>query len=57
MRNLEVTLNEILAEVIAYNEKPTKACSKRVRTKLGSLKNEITGIRSKLVEADKQGYK
>ncbi len=57
MKNLEVTLSEILAEVIAYNEKPTKACSKRVRTKLGSLKNEITGIRSKLVEADKQGYK
>jgi ElaB/YqjD/DUF883 family membrane-anchored ribosome-binding protein len=56
MKELEADLESVLAEVKQYNEKPIKAVSGRIRTKLGKLKKEITGIRSHLVEADKAGY-
>ena len=57
MKNLQTQLESVLAEVQAYNEKPNKSISKRIRTKLGSIKKDITGIRATLVKADADGYK
>lgn len=56
MDELQKQLESALAEVIAYNDKPNKSISKRVRTKLGGLKKNITGIRAELVAKDKKGY-
>ena len=56
MKNLESELESVLAEVQAYNNKPNKSISKRIRTQLGALKLRVTGIRSDLVERDKKGY-
>ena len=56
MEALQTQLESILAEVTAYNDKPNKSISKRIRTGLGSLKKDITGIRSDLVKADAKGY-
>ena len=56
MKNLENELESVLAEVKAYNNKPNKSISKRIRTQLGALKLRVTGIRSDLVERDKKGY-
>ncbi len=56
MEELQTQLESLLAEVVAYNDTPKKAVSKRIRLKLGSLKNDTASIRAKLVEADKAGY-
>lgn len=56
MKELESQLQSVLNEVQQYNEKPNKALSKRIRVKLGSLKKDVTGYRTQLVEADKVGY-
>lgn len=53
---LETQLESILAEVKAYNAKPTKATSKRIRTGLGSIKKQTASIRQELVALDKAGY-
>jgi len=57
MEALPTQRESVLAEVQAYNEKPNKSISKRIRTKLGSIKKDITGIRATLVKADADGYK
>jgi len=56
MHNIENELKDLLEEVVAYNARPNKSISKRIRTKLGSLKLQITAIRAKLMELDKAGY-
>ncbi len=56
MKDLEKQLKAILAEVVVYNIKPTKACSGRIRKQLGELKKNVTSIRANLVKADAAGY-
>jgi len=56
LQKLEKDLEPLLKEVVAYNVKPNKSISARVRKGLGSLKKETTNIRAKLVAADKAGY-
>jgi len=56
MKDLEKQLETVLAEVVAYNTKPTKACSGRIRKQLGEIKKAVTGIRADLVKADAAGY-
>ena len=53
---LQQELQTLVAEVTAYNEKPTKASSKRIRTGLGSIKKQTAHIRSELVALDSVGY-
>ena len=55
-QDLEVSVGLLLEELIAYNNKPTKAASKRIRTKLGSIKKNTASIRAELVALDKKGY-
>lgn len=54
--DLEKQLGSLLAEVVAYNDSPTKANSKRVRTGLGQIKKQTASIRQELVALDKAGY-
>jgi hypothetical protein len=53
---LEKELQVLLLEVVAYNDKPNKSVSKRIRTGLGSIKKQTAHIRSELVALDKTGY-
>jgi len=57
MNDLQNRLEALLTSVKAYNDKPNKSLSKRIRVALGSLKTDITDIRRTLVAADKDGYK
>jgi hypothetical protein len=56
MNELEKKLRDILEEVEAYNTKPSKACSGRIRKQLGELKKDVTPLRAALVALDKAGY-
>ena len=56
MKELEEQLTHLLAEVESYNNKPNKSKSKRIRTGLGALKKQVTGLRSSLIAADNAGY-
>ena len=56
IKKLQADLIQLLTDVNYYDEKPTKSKAKAIRTQLGSLKLEITGIRSELVKLDKAGY-
>jgi len=51
------TINDLLVaasnQIAAYNEKPTKAESGRIRKTLGEIKKQVTGVRAALVAADK----
>ncbi len=53
---LQQELQTLTAEVVAYNEKPTKAAAKRIRTGLGSIKKQTASLRQELVALDKAGY-
>jgi len=57
MKNLESELTQLLADVTLYNVKPNKSLSGRIRKQLGSVKKDVTGLRSDLVKADHNGYK
>ena len=57
MKALEETLAQLLADVSQYNINPNKALSGRIRKQLGSVKKDVTGLRSDLVKADHNGYK
>jgi hypothetical protein len=50
MKDLIIKLN---AEYAAYEAKPTKACSKRIRDLLNEVKKGAPAERARLVEADK----
>jgi hypothetical protein len=53
LNNIKLQLEAALAEINAYETKPTKACSGRIRKCLGEVKKEVTGVRAALVAADK----
>lgn len=53
---LQTQLETLLAEVTNYNQKPTKASSKRIRTGLGAIKKNTAHLRAELVALDKSGY-
>jgi len=55
-QKLEEDLTALLEEVKAYNTKPNKSISGRIRKGLGELKKEVTVIRAHLIVADKAGY-
>ena len=55
-QRLEQELQALLAEVVAYNEKPNKSISKRIRTGLGAIKKNTAHLRAELVSLDKVGY-
>ena len=55
-QQLETQLKSLLDEVKDYNKNPTKACSKRVRTKLLGIKKQTASIRQELIALDKAGY-
>ena len=55
-QRLEKELQALLAEVVAYNDRPNKSISKRIRTGLGSIKKQTAHIRAELVSLDKAGY-
>lgn len=54
--DLQTQVKDLLDELVDYNTKPTKANSKRVRTKLGAIKKQTASIRQELVALDKAGY-
>ena len=56
MKELEIDIQKLYAEICQYNEKPNKSISGRVRKQLGELKKKVTEIRKHLVEADTKGY-
>jgi hypothetical protein len=53
LNKIEDKLTIALEEIKAYNEKPTKASSKRIRLMLGDIKNSVVATRAELVAADK----
>jgi len=53
---LESQVESLLTEVQAYNAKPTKATSKRIRMHLGSIKKQTASLRQELVALDSKGY-
>lgn len=55
LQKLTTLSNALVVEVSSYNEKPTKASSKRIRLLLGEIKTATPRIRAALVEADKAG--
>ena len=48
------TIEALAAEMTAYDTKPTKASSKRLRLLLGDIKRNAAAWRAELVEADKK---
>ena len=50
IKELLVTATE---QITRYENKPTKAESARIRKTLGTIKNQVTGVRAALVAADK----
>ena len=53
MEELNTLVANLSKELEAYNTKPTKAGSKRIRLLLGALKKRTPIFRAKLVELDK----
>jgi len=50
---IKTDLEIALTQIEAYENKPTKAESGRIRKTLGSVKNQVTSVRAALVAADK----
>lgn len=53
LNDIETLLRNALIGIEAYNAKPTKAESARIRAVLGRIKKDVTGVRAALVAADK----
>ena len=56
MKNLNeavVAAKALIAEHEAYENKPTKACSKRMRAALNTVKKLATPAKQELITADK----
>jgi len=49
-------MENLQAEIEAYNEKPTKAVSLRIRKLTQQLGNQGKFARAELIAADKEGY-
>jgi hypothetical protein len=56
MNELTTLVQQLETEVAAYNTKPTKACSARIRKLTQHLNNIGPSVRKDLVAADKKGY-
>ena len=56
MNDWKQQIKDLASEVEAYEAKPTKTSSKRIRLMLGQLKKDVASIRQALVDADKVGY-
>lgn len=56
LKNIKDLLITTLSQIEAFEAKPTKAESGRIRIALGEVKKQVTGVRSALVAADKAGY-
>ncbi len=56
MEEITQLAEKLNTELVAYNNKPTKACSLRIRKLLGEIKKSTPVIRAKLVELDTVGY-
>lgn len=53
LSTIKTALMAALDQIEAYEAKPTKAASKRIRTELGEIKKQVTAVRAALVAADK----
>ena len=53
LNTIKTELETALAAINAYEAKPTKAESGRIRKSLGEVKKQVTGVRAALVAADK----
>ena len=53
LTQIKTDLQSALAQIEAYESKPTKAESGRIRKTLGEVKKQVTGVRAALVAADK----
>ena len=53
---LTTLVQTLETEIAAYNAKPTKACSARIRKLTQRLNNIGPSVRRALIEADKAGY-
>ena len=53
LTTIKAQLEGALASITAYEAKPTKAESGRIRKALGEVKKQVTGVRAALVAADK----
>jgi hypothetical protein len=53
LTNIKTELEATLVMIGAYEVKPTKAESARIRKSLGEIKKQVTGVRAALVAADK----
>ena len=53
LNNIKEQLTTALSQIEAYETKPTKAESGRIRKTLGEVKKQVTGVRAALVAADK----
>jgi len=51
--DIKADLQLALEQIGAYEEKPTKAQSARIRKTLGEIKKAVTGVRAALVAQDK----
>ena len=56
MNELTTLVQTLETEIAAYNAKPTKACSARIRKLTQRLNNIGPSVRKSLVEADRKGY-
>jgi hypothetical protein len=52
--DIKTQLETALEQINAYENKPTKAESARIRKTLGSIKNSVTKVRAALVVEDKK---
>jgi hypothetical protein len=53
LKELKETTKELLFLLDQYEEKPTKATSKKIRLALGEIKRETPSLRKKLLELDR----
>jgi hypothetical protein len=53
LAQIQTYINQATNEINAYNVKPSKATSKRIRLALGEIKKLVTPVRAQLVAEDK----
>ena len=53
--NIKDQLQAAIDEIVAFEAKPTKASSGRIRSLLGKVKASVPAVRAELIAADKAG--
>lgn len=53
VKNAVSAARKLVAEADAYEARPTKACSKRMREHLNNIKKLATPAKQELIQADK----